>query len=100
MRGHMTRTKWMLALGGVAASATLWACVTMSPGGGTGGDSAPGTCDGPYPSYWQDPKFTNVGMWAGQEISNQPPSDWKGPIFRLSQQYPAEVPAAGLEPWK
>ncbi|MFL5345065.1 MAG: hypothetical protein ACJ8AT_09735 [Hyalangium sp.] len=104
----MTRMKWMLAVGAVAASATLWACATMGHGGGQeggggqqggGGISAPGTCEGPYPNYWQDPKFTSTGMWMGQEISNQPPTDWNGPVFRLSQQYPSELPAEQNEPW-
>ncbi|MBN1207590.1 MAG: hypothetical protein JXB05_22165 [Myxococcaceae bacterium] len=95
----MTRTKWALALGGVAAAATLWACVTTGkPGGGAQGGE--GTCSGPYPSYWQDPKFTSTGMWMGQTISNQPPADWKGPIFQLSQQYPSTLPSGEPEPWK
>jgi hypothetical protein len=91
--------KWAMALGGVAGAVTLWACVTTgSNPSGTGGA---GTCDGPYPSYWQDPKFTSVGMWQGQQISNQPPSDWTGPVFRLSQQYPADLPPeTGDEGWK
>jgi hypothetical protein len=92
--------KWMLALGGVAASATLWACVTLGGGQGPGPGSGPGTCEGPYPSYWQDPKFTPTGMWAGQQISNQPPADWKGPLFRLSQQYPSTRPPEDTDPWK
>ncbi|MBN1208437.1 MAG: hypothetical protein JXB05_26490 [Myxococcaceae bacterium] len=86
----MTKRQWALALGGVAGAVTMWACVTTgSNPPATGGA---GTCDGPYPNYWQDPKFTSVGMWQGQEISNQPPSGWTGPVFRLSQQYPAELP--------
>lgn len=98
----MTRLKWMLALGGVAASVTLWACATMGHGGGQEGGgttSLPGTCAGPYPNYWQDPKFTSTGMWLGQKISNQPPADWSGPVFRLSQQYPSTLPAEANLPW-
>lgn len=86
----MTRTKWALTLGGAAASVALWACVTT--GGGGGGSLGDGTCSGPYPNYWQDPKFNSVGMWQGQKISDVPPEGWTGPVFRLSQQYPAELP--------
>ncbi|WP_224248000.1 hypothetical protein [Hyalangium gracile] len=104
----MSRMKWMFALGGVVASAALWACATMGQGGAEGGGqqgggdplTQAGTCAGPYPSYWQDPKFTSTGMWQGQQISNQPPADWKGPIFRLSQKYPEALPPEENVPWK
>lgn len=96
----MTRTQWVLALGGVTASLALWACVTT--GAEVRGEleslgqsvAGAGTCEGPYPNYWQDPNpvFVDEGMWKGQKISNQPPADWTGPVFRLSQQYPAELP--------
>src|SRR5262245_61820726 len=89
---HMTRMQWALTMGGAAASIALWACVTTGGGRG-GGAEGEGTCAGPYPSYWQDPKFESVGMWEGQKISDQPPAGWTGPIFRLSQQYPAQLPA-------
>lgn len=49
-------------------------------------------CDGPYPSYWQDPAFTDTGMWAGQQLSNQPPNGYAGPLFRLSQAFPKILP--------
>lgn len=49
-------------------------------------------CDGPYPAYWQDPAFTDTGMWAGQRISNQPPAGYDGPVFRLSQRFPDSLP--------
>ena len=49
------------------------------------------TCEGPYPNYWQDPAFTETGMWEGQEISDQPPAGWTGPVFQLSQEYPATL---------
>jgi hypothetical protein len=96
----MKRTQWALGLGSVVGALTLWACVTQGGAVGpeVGGD---GTCAGPYPHYWQDPKFTSVGMWQGQQISNQPPAGWKGPVFRLSQQYPAELPPETMdEGWK
>ncbi|WP_224372675.1 hypothetical protein [Hyalangium versicolor] len=102
-----TRTRWALALGGTAASLSLWACMAMSdtvqqP------DSAVsqrvggvGTCSGPYPDYWQDPNFADSGMWKDQKISNQPPEHWSGPVFRLSQRYPATLPDSSAdEGWK
>ncbi|HYI00886.1 hypothetical protein [Hyalangium sp.] len=88
----MTRTQWMLALGGAAASLALWACVTTGGGGHGGGNEGDGTCSGPYPSYWQDAKFDSVGMWKGQEISNRPRPGTTEPVFRLSQQYPSQLP--------
>ena len=94
----MKMMKKGLALAGTGALA-LWACtmqevVRDTEGPDTRTDAAGvGTCDGPYPNYWQDPKFTSTGMWMGQEVSNQPPPGWTGPVFRLSQQYPAQLPA-------
>jgi 2-oxo-4-hydroxy-4-carboxy--5-ureidoimidazoline (OHCU) decarboxylase len=38
-------------------------------------------------------------MWLGQKISNQPPADWDGPVFRLSQQYPSTPPSEANLPW-
>ena len=95
----MMRKHLALAFGGAAASIALWACVTTG-GGGSQPTEGAGTCDGPYPNYWQDPKFTSVGMWQGQKISDQPPEGWTGPVFRLSQQYPAQLPEATESPWK
>lgn len=69
-------------------------------GDGSFSQEAQGTCSGPYPDYWQDPRFTSEGMWQEQQISNQSPAGWKGPLFRLSQQYPAALPAEEPVPWK
>ena len=57
------------------------------------------TCTKTYPSFWQDPGFS--AMWEGQLISNAPPSDWKGPIFKLSDQYPRKpVDDKSAQPWR
>lgn len=34
------------------------------------------------------------------DAHESPPSGWAGPVFRLSQNYPAAQPAAGNFPWK
>jgi hypothetical protein len=60
-----------------------------------------GTCSGTFPSYWQDPAPGFASMWTGQTISNQPPSDWKGPVFRLSDRFPtAPVGDGGAQAWR
>lgn len=43
-----------------------------------------------------------TGMaWAQfPDAHNPPPQGWSGPVFRLSQQYPQSLPAAGSQPWK
>ena len=43
-----------------------------------------------------------TGMaWAQfPDAHNAPPPGWSGPVFRLSQQYPQSLPAAGSQPWK
>ena len=57
------------------------------------------TCTGTYPSYWQDPKFPD--MWAGQRISNVPPQDWGGPVFKLSDKLPREAQDdSGAQAWR
>ncbi|TQV87815.1 hypothetical protein [Aliikangiella coralliicola] len=57
------------------------------------------TCTGTYPSYWQDPAFPQ--MWQGQLISDAPPKDWKGPIFKLSDKYPRQpVDDKANQPWR
>jgi hypothetical protein len=33
------------------------------------------------------------------DARDPPPNGWKGPVFHLSQDYPATRPAAGAEPW-
>jgi hypothetical protein len=33
------------------------------------------------------------------DARDTPPPGWKGPVFRLSQDYPAAMPDAGDEPW-
>ncbi len=54
---------------------------------------------GKYPSYWQDPAFPE--QWEQQTISNAPPSDWKGPIFRLSDAFPKTlVDQPEAQPWR
>jgi hypothetical protein len=59
------------------------------------------TCTGTYPSYWQDPDPRFSEMWRGQTISNQPPEGWTGPVFHLSDAFPAEpVDEAAQEPWR
>jgi hypothetical protein len=58
-------------------------------------------CTGTFPSYWQDPAPKFAEMWAGQTISNQPPANWKGPVFRLSDRFPAQpVDDGGAQPWR
>jgi hypothetical protein len=40
-------------------------------------------------------------MWAGQQISNAPPAGWTGPVFRLSDAFPAAPPdEAADQPWR
>jgi hypothetical protein len=34
------------------------------------------------------------------DAHNMPPTGWTGPVFRLKQDYPATLPAAGSQPWK
>ena len=50
---------------------------------------ASGTCQAIYPSYWQDPAPQFSPQWVGQEISNVPPPEWDGPVFRLSDFDPS-----------
>ncbi|GHA13585.1 hypothetical protein GCM10008090_24150 [Arenicella chitinivorans] len=58
-----------------------------------------GTCTGTYPSYWQDPKFPE--MYEGQLVSDQPPSGYQGPVFRLSDDFPRElVDESASQPWR
>lgn len=59
------------------------------------------TCGDVYPSYWQDPDPRFSAMWAGQQVSNAPPAGWTGPVFRLSDGYPAAtVDDAASQPWR
>lgn len=57
------------------------------------------TCTGAYPSYFQDPAFTESGMWDNQEIINQPPLGWSGPVFQLSDAFSRAVPESDY-PWE
>ena len=59
---------------------------------------AKNTCTGTYPSYWQDPAFPQ--MWEGQMISNVPSPQWKGPVFKLSDQYPRQPVNEPDQPWR
>lgn len=34
------------------------------------------------------------------DFGYQPPSDWEGEVFLLSQNYPASLPAATAMPWE
>ncbi len=57
------------------------------------------TCTGTYPGYWQDPAFPQ--MWEGQLISDAPPDDWQGPVFKLSDDYPRQpVDDKADQPWR
>lgn len=49
--------------------------------------SGANTCSGVYPSYWQDPDPKFAEQWAHQEITNQPPKDWGGRVFKISDNY-------------
>jgi hypothetical protein len=95
----MTTRKALLLVVGITG--TLWACTMTLANRRAGGRAAVtgGTCQGPYPNYWQDPKFTSTGMWQGQQISNQPPANWTGSVFQLSQQYPTTPPDDPDQPW-
>ena len=77
-----------LILGGVALALA-----------GSSASAGHSNCTGTYPSYFQDPEFTQEGMWDNQAIINQPPSDWKGPVFRLSDDYGSAKPE-GNYPWE
>lgn len=57
------------------------------------------TCTGAYPSYFQDPAFAKTGMWDNQDIINQPPPGWSGPVFRLSDAFSRAVPESRY-PWE
>ncbi|WP_105215355.1 hypothetical protein [Pseudoalteromonas sp. T1lg22] len=46
------------------------------------------TCQGQYPSYWQDPNFQP--MWAGQTLTNVPNQAYAGPVFQLSDAFPGQ----------
>ena len=94
----------------------LCGCLIMLLGcggepGTTGDDASPmtkagqmgatGTCSSIFPSYWQDPDPKFAAMWEGQTISGTPPADWKGPVFRLSDDYPtAPVDESASQPWR
>lgn len=57
------------------------------------------TCSGQFPSYWQDPKFSD--MWPGQVMSNVPTQVYSGPVFQLSDMYPNEpVNDAKAQTWR
>jgi len=57
------------------------------------------TCSGTYPSYWQDPAFSQ--MWVGQKITGQQPKDWQGSTFQLSDKYPRQpVDDKANQPWR
>lgn len=59
------------------------------------------TCTGTFPSYWQDPAPKFSAQWAGQTISDAPPSGWSGPVFRLSDDYPRTLTdEAADQPWR
>lgn len=60
--------------------------------------AATNACEGPYPSYWQDRAFNGSGMWADEVISNQPPTGYTGPVFRLAQNYPS-APVNDSQDW-
>ena len=65
----------------------------------TGSVAANGTCTGTYPSYWQDPRFPE--MYESQQVSNQPPEGYNGPVFQLSDAFPSEfVDDADDQPWR
>ena len=81
----------------VAASAVVQAAAPVAAGPVAA--VAGNTCSGTYPSYWQEPRFAD--MWAGQKVSNQPSADWSGPLFKLSDRYPADrQDDAGAQPWR
>lgn len=62
-------------------------------------DIISGTCTGTYPSYWQDPAFALQSE--GQLISNRPTSDWTGPVYQLSDDYPrSPVDDKANQPWR
>lgn len=60
--------------------------------------AVPSTCSGSYPSYFQDPAFSNTGMWTNQVTINQPTPNWTGPVFQLSDAYGTAVPESEY-PW-
>lgn len=69
--------------------------------GGPRASVAQNPCSGTFPSYWQDPAPKFALMWEGQTISNQPPSGWAGPVFRLSDRYPrTPVDDGGAQAWR
>jgi hypothetical protein len=70
------------------------------PSGGSKTDTE-GTCTGAFPSYWQDPDPRFAGMWRKQTVSNAPPEDWSGPVFRLGDAFPADlVDEEANQPWR
>jgi hypothetical protein len=59
------------------------------------------TCGQIYPSYWQDPAPAFAAMWAGQYISNAPPQNWSGPVFKLSDRFPStSQDDSGAQSWR
>jgi hypothetical protein len=73
-----------------------------TPGSGQGPRAAVvrDACSGAFPSYWQDPDPRFADMWKGQAISNQPPKDWSGPVFRLSDRFPTSAAVdSGAQGW-
>ena len=84
-----------------ASLATLAACGVDTSSTDPPGDSADGTCTSVFPSYWQDPNPKFATMWEGQAVSDVPPENWSGPVFRLSDAYPAAPPdEAADQPWR
>ncbi|MEK9767120.1 MAG: hypothetical protein VW274_11645, partial [Thalassolituus sp.] len=93
---------WKLtAVAMISAGAALTGCssdepeaaVVVAPGTPTG------TCTGTYPSYWQDPAFP--AQYAGQQVSNQAPEGWAGPVYPLSDAYPrSPVDDSENQPWR
>jgi hypothetical protein len=89
---------------GIVAALSLSACnqsarVPDSTADAASLDLTLSTCTGAYPSYFQDPAFTKTGMWDNQDIINQPPPGWSGPVFRLSDAFSRAVPESRY-PWE
>ena len=89
-----------LCLGMIAACGEQATESTEMAGAGPSVEVA-NTCTGTWPSYWQDPNPKFAQQWAGQPITNQPPTGWAGPVFQLSDAYPQQaVDDKAAQPWR
>ena len=77
-----------LLLVAVLIALHAWLVYMLAAGGGPPSDGAGAAASGAAQTV---PNFPDA--------RDPPPAGWTGPVFRLSQNYPQSLPAAGDEPW-